>query len=214
MKKISMAAAIVTALSLGTSFVASNAAYAASAEKVDTTQKTSEKVLPVHEAKELAKKFGLNPEKTVGAARVENTSKPISGTSMISPEWGTGYYVTNLGVTETYGNYVKKAEVMGPSDYTMTISASVAATWSSTTGISEAGLSAQLGFSVAANYSVSDAYKITVPAGHTYRVYAFPVLDYYSFDVWYDPFVGEDYKAGYGWAKKPTGNVYFFWEEL
>ncbi|MGB8955287.1 MAG: hypothetical protein WCC10_07930 [Tumebacillaceae bacterium] len=202
----------VVAVALSTSFVAAGSAYAAPTGQV--VDYTKQKVTPVSNAKQLAKKFGLDPNKAVGAVRVENTAKPVSKAGVISPEWGDGYYLTNIAMSETYGNHVKMTEVMGPSDYTMTIGTTVTATWSSNAGISEAGLSAQLGFSVAAAYNVSDQYKVTVPAGHTYRVYAFPILEQYNFDVWYDPFVGSDYYAGYGWAKKPTGNVYFYWEEL
>jgi hypothetical protein len=61
---------------------------------------------------------------------------------------------------------------------------------------------------VTASYFISSSYQVSVPSGHTYTIYAFPILNQYSYDVWYAPDFGNDFQAGTDWSNEPTGEVY------
>jgi hypothetical protein len=100
---------------------------------------------------------------------------------------------------------IRSSYYQGPSEPTMTITESVSATYTSSVGVDAKVVSSSVGFSVTSNFTVSDSYKISVPAGKTYNVKARPIYLVKNFEVWNDPVIGWDTKKGSGYAMKPVG---------
>jgi hypothetical protein len=128
---------------------------------------------------------------------------------------GTGYYLTNIrkiGSITTKGPYVRgKAPACCSATLTMNNSQSLSASWSANVGVSAEVVSAGVGFNVTATWQQNYSYSITHPAGTTYQIDAYNKFDIIGYDVWYDPWVGYDYKAGYGDARKFMGVYYSAW---
>lgn len=98
------------------------------------------------------------------------------------------------------------AEILHPGHrYQMTVTDAVSAKWSATGGISVDGVSAGVGFDVERSYIVSDTYSINVPAGYAAEIIAHPMYFVVTFDVWYNPVIGDSYRTGSGYAMKPVG---------
>ncbi len=132
---------------------------------------------------------------------------------VVTPQLGTGYYLKNITTSEARGTeIIRQSTFKGPSTATMSIKQGVSATWSSNTNISAETVSAALGFNVTKSYEVTDTYQIQVPAGKTYTIIARPYYKVYNFEVWYDPLIGWDSKVGYGYAAKPVGVCFYYYE--
>lgn len=171
----------------------------------------------------LAKKYGWSASKgdaTIAEAVfvVDQQSLPAipqtGGTTLqaepsdnVTPQWGipkTWIVITGSG--EVCGTTpIRRSYYQGPATTTMTVTESVSARWSATGGISASGVSAGVGFDVTKTYTVSDSYQVTVPAGKTAEVVAYPMYYVVYFDVWTNPVIGDAYKSGSGWAMKPSG---------
>ncbi|WP_369802241.1 DUF6426 family protein, partial [Geobacillus sp. B4113_201601] len=122
-------------------------------------------------------------------------------------------YLKNITTSEACGiEIIRQSTFKGPSTATMSVKQGVSATWSSNTNISAETVSATLGFNVTKSYEVTDTYQIRVPAGKTYTIIARPYYKVYNFDVWYDPLIGWDSKVGYGYAAKPVGVCFYYYE--
>ena len=155
-------------------------------------------------------------KKLVGVSVAYTETKNLSlskNNSVVTPQLATGYYLKNIHTGEACGvSIIRQSTFKGPSTATLTVKENVSATWSSNTNISASTVSAGLGFSVTSSYEVSDTYQIKVPSGKTYTIVARPYYQTYNFDVWYDPIIGSDYKAGYGNASKPIGVCFYYYE--
>lgn len=101
----------------------------------------------------------------------------------------------------------------GSNPYTIQLSLRVNTTvsnsYSANVGISAEGISAGIGQNVTESYQVQQIGTATVPYGHTVKIMAWAVMDRYTFDVWYNPILGGDYKAGSGEAFIYSGTIAF-----
>lgn len=121
-------------------------------------------------------------------------------------------YVTVTSRSEACGTtQIRRSTVPGPSDYTMTVSEKVTASFSANVGVSAEVVSAGVGFTVTDEFAVSDSYKVSVPSGATWTVVAYPNLDVYRFDV-YEPLLLGHQKTGSGTALKPVGVCFVVWK--
>ncbi|WP_240371890.1 DUF6426 family protein [Anoxybacteroides rupiense] len=155
-------------------------------------------------------------KKLVGVAvayiQTENESF-LKNNSIVTPQWASGYYLKNMSSGEACGTkIIRQSTFAGPATATLSVKEGVNASWSSNTNVSAEVVSTGLGFNVTKSYEVSDTYQIKVPSGKTYTIVARPYYQTYNFDVWYDPIIGSDYKAGYGNAFKPIGVCFYYYE--
>lgn len=116
------------------------------------------------------------------------------------------YYIQITGTGQACGDEVlRNSYYYGPATATMKVSESVSAKWSTNVGISASVVNAGVGFDVTKSYTVNYSYSINVPPGYMAEIIAHPVYDVVTFDVWYDPIIGNPYKTGSGDAMKPIG---------
>ncbi len=136
------------------------------------------------------------------------TNSDSTSSSTMSPQSILGYYyitnVTNNGNTCGLSK-LRDSYYPGPCSATMTVTSSVAATWSANVGVTASVVSAGVGFSVTSSFEVSDSYGISVPAGKTYEIIAHPVYTNKGFKVMWHPYIGYESVAGSGNAAKPIG---------
>lgn len=170
--------------------------------------------------KELSSSLPKNDgQKLVGVAiaytETDNVPSPSSlqNNSVVTPQWGSGYYLKNINSSVVCGiEILRQSSYKGPATATMSVKTGVAATWSANVGVSAEEVSTGLGFNVTKSYEVSDTYQIQVPTGKTYTIVARPFFQYYTYEVWYDPLIGFDYKAGNGNAYKPIGVCFYYYQ--
>ncbi|PTQ57883.1 MAG: hypothetical protein BSOLF_0394 [Candidatus Carbobacillus altaicus] len=125
----------------------------------------------------------------------------------VNPLWGVPkYYIQTTGTGQACGvEVLRDSYYYGPATATMTVTESVSAKWSANVGISASVVNAGVGFDVTESYTVSDSYNINVPPGYVAEIIAHPIYNVVTFDVWYDPMIGNPYKTGSGDAMKPIG---------
>ncbi|WP_108307392.1 hypothetical protein [Metalysinibacillus jejuensis] len=127
---------------------------------------------------------------------VKNDLMPFNNVKLAA----TGYNLRNISKTNGCGIQEIRRSTYSYPGGTMTVSESVSATASATGGISMAGISAELGFSVTKSYGISDSQNVVVAKGKSKTVRAFPTLDVYNFNVY-----NGSTKKGSGNAQKPVG---------
>lgn len=128
--------------------------------------------------------------------------------------WGTPrYWLENITTGEMCGEIIDSTSGKGPATLTLSISDSFAASWSSNTGISASVISSELGWDVTRSYQVTRSYSVNVPSGKRYQIIGYIRLKAYNFEVWYNPVIGDPYRAGYGNATKPI-DICFTWFEI
>lgn len=187
----------------------------------DKEPKTKREVIWVSNVEEFVKKNNIeipDSAKVVGAVIIrykENETEPPTNFGDIQIQWGIPYYyITNVRTSETCGiELLRKSYAKGPATLSMTIKESVSAKWGTNTGISASTVSASLGFDVTKAYEITDSISIQVPAGKTYALAAYPMYRVYNFAVYHNPMIGSAYYAGDGWAWKPSG-VCFVWYQV
>jgi len=89
----------------------------------------------------------------------------------------------------------------GPSTLTISVSKAVAATWSSDITVSAGDVSVKVGFSVTKTFTVMDSDALQIPKGKYGYIYAYPLYDLYTFEVWSN--FGT--RLGRGAAERPVG---------
>jgi hypothetical protein len=132
----------------------------------------------------------------------------------IEPQWCTGYYLKNvqyLGNTFYFPSQrLGSSEGWGPITLSVQVQTSVSATFSSNVSVSADVVSAGVGYSVTASYSVSSSGTWTVPDGNYGRLEAYALYDKHSWEVWDDDCgTPEDSHVGNGNSWKPNNGVYF-----
>lgn len=129
----------------------------------------------------------------------------------VNPLWRIipKYDIQITGTGEACGvEVLRDSYYPGPATGTMNVAESVPAKWSANVGISTSVVNAGVGFDVTKTYKVSDSHSIHAPSGYIAELIAYPIYYVVTFDVWYDPMIGDPYKTGFGDAMKPIG-VYF-----
>jgi hypothetical protein len=103
----------------------------------------------------------------------------------------------------------------GPTNLNLEVSGGYSAMFSTNVGVSAEVVSAGVGYSVTASYSVSHVESLPVPSGYFARQEAYIMYNKHTWDVWENGciFSGPAYK-GNGASFRPNGGVYFrhmFW---
>jgi len=126
----------------------------------------------------------------------------------VSPmEWGAQeIYFKNQRTYEARGGLIRSSYYSAPGG-AMTVSESVAISFSTTVGLSAKVVSTEIGFSVTATIGVSDTQNISVPTGYTYNCKAYVNNLKYSFEIWEDDVFFDDY-LGTGTVTKPIGVIF------
>ncbi|MEV6212025.1 hypothetical protein [Kitasatospora sp. NPDC051914] len=107
---------------------------------------------------------------------------------------------------ETCGtNTIDQATGWGPMTLTLTQSRAIATTWNASVSISPWKVGATVGFSVTDTVTKTEAGAYTVPAGKYGYIKAFPLYDYYTFEVW-NTQMGR--QIGWGEVRHPAGFCY------
>jgi len=142
----------------------------------------------------------------------------VNGTSIpkpkgVTPQWGqiAYYYISNkTGPSEAWGTTRIATTSGGPGPGTLTLgqTVTVSNSFSANVGVTAGVVSAGLGFNVTVSTQWSCSYAAQIPSGQHATINAYPVYDCYSYDVWYNPKIGDAYKAGNGSAKQSVGVAY------
>jgi len=141
------------------------------------------------------------------------TATPVQ-TNTVTPQWCTGLFLKNvsyLGNNYYFTNQrIGASEGYGPINLKVEVSRSVSATFSANYGVSAEVVSAGVGYSVTASYSVSSSGSWDVPAGTYGRLEAYALHDKHSWEIWEDDCgTPTDTYKGSGNSWKPNGSVYF-----
>jgi hypothetical protein len=145
-----------------------------------------------------------------------NASSPLA--KGVTPEWWCGCtFVTNVGFTGTYDYFSFPWVVAArPSQYQQTITysqnATISGSYNANVSVSAGVVSAGAGWSVTASYGVTLSDAVVVPANTPYTVCLGAEWEtmLYSFQVWYNPVIGDNYQLGSGTILRPTGNIYYY----
>jgi hypothetical protein len=122
------------------------------------------------------------------------------------------YYITNVSRGGDTYSFATQVSGWGPSTISLSFTSTVSTTWSATGGISSGAVSAGLGFSVTQSQSVTYSNSVNVPWGYCWRIVAYNQFANYGYDVMFNPFIGDAYKAGYGTARRFLGVYYgIYW---
>ena len=141
-------------------------------------------------------------------------AKKIAGAVMPSStdDWGGDYYVDNVYSCGAYNTFVTFVRGNGPGKLTLSYQKTVSNKWSANVGISASGVSAGVGFDVTHSESMTYSYETEVPGGHQWEIDAYNVFDGVTFDIYWDPWVGDPYYVGYGDAYQFVGVDYWVWQ--
>ncbi len=124
----------------------------------------------------------------------------------------TGRYLTN--VASLGGNWYYPSEpidvVVGQSPQVlhMSINKSIGASFTANVGVEASVVSAGVNYNVSGSYGVSSTTDWKVPADKYGKIEAFTMYYRHTWDIWYDPCFGADYKLGTGSSRRPYG-VFF-----
>ncbi len=88
---------------------------------------------------------------------------------------------------------------------TLSNTLTVSASFSATASVSAEAVSAGVGFNVQGSWSWLFQASTPVPAHSCRTIKAYALVGVWSYDVWYNPLIGSDYKIGTGWASLPNG---------
>ncbi len=128
--------------------------------------------------------------------------------------WWSYYYLQNIqdqGLTlgdPPNGTPNWCREFYNGTPYPLYIGQTISATgtfsndFTSNTGVSGQVVSAGVSFNTSASYSFTDTVKVsfTLKPGETRAVAIYPYFEQYYFQVWWNPWFGNPYQAGYGYA--------------
>lgn len=165
------------------------------------------------EAAVFARQHGLRVPK--GAALVKVMVAPTEAArprfqqdaAGIQPVWGVPRYsLKNVRWSEGCGTAeIRSTSGQGPASLSLQVHHGVSATWNANVGISASIVSAGVGFDVTSDFQITALYQVEIPAGETWEVRAYPTYDIATFEVWHNPLVGDQYRAGQGEAHIPAG---------
>lgn len=169
--------------------------------------------------KKIADRYDLkNPndiEKIIYVPIKENTFEEENSEDVQPYEIGPEeYYIKKKGTSEKKGELLRSSWYQYPSG-SMTISQSIATTYSFSNeaslegGVKElkAVLKSSYGFSVSKKISVSDTQNVTVKKGYKRNIKAYVNNRIYKFELWEDDIKYDDY-IGKGSIKKPIGVIF------
>jgi hypothetical protein len=137
----------------------------------------------------------------VPAQKVGVSSQTISPT--VSPEWWCNCYeIHNVTGPSPYNQVPAAAiaQAWGPGILTLSTTKQVSNQWSANVGVSAEVVSAGVGLNVTWSSSWTYSYQINVPAGEMWEIDANNYYYRYYYDVYWNPWVGDPYKVGDGWA--------------
>jgi hypothetical protein len=146
--------------------------------------------------------------------KAQGLIQPAGGTTSKRPgdrQWwcvSNCYYVQNVRRTGTNYSYVTSVAGWGPSTITLSLTRSVSNGYSANVGVSAQAVSAGVGFNVQYTQSVTYSNAVQVPWGQCWRITAYDTFGIYAYDVMFNPFFGDAYRAGYGNAWNFTGIYY------
>lgn len=137
-------------------------------------------------------------------------TKPTVG-EIIEPQWWCGCYeIRNVAGPAAYNQVPAAAiaQAWGPGVLTLSTTKQVSNKWSANASVSAGVVSAGVGFDVTWSSSWTYSYQVTVPAGKLWEIDAYNLYHRYTYDVYYNPTIGNPYKVGTGWADEFKGVTY------
>lgn len=169
--------------------------------------------------KEVGEQLGLDSDRAVAGYFVPFTNNAQQFGPEVTPLeiGGNEYYLKNISMSQITGNVIQTSTGTGAAPLSLTVSEAVATTFSteitSEIGWSGAKIAGKLGLSYQATKTYSHTYgPINVPAGKTYRIYCAPTYNYYTYEIWEDDPLYDDYIGTY-YYKEPTG-LYFYYQDI
>jgi hypothetical protein len=135
-----------------------------------------------------------------------------SSSRMTQPHWLCNcFYLKNIQPAGTGNTYLASAQGSNPylSTVSLEINQSVSNQWSATGGIDSGTVSAQIGFSVTETQGVNQTGSANIPQGQTVEIDAFAIFDVSTYDVWYNPVLGNDFQVGSGNAWDYANKIEF-----
>lgn len=154
-----------------------------------------------------------------------DTGEEINSTVEISPKIKSintkGIYwlsflvknVINQGNNYYYPNDILHITSGGPGGtITQTVTDSISATMSCSVGVSVEVVSAKVGFDVTATFSISDAYSRTLAPTETGEIRSWVLYNYKTYEVWNDWLIGSDTYETDGFALKPIGVMFRYYQ--
>lgn len=150
-----------------------------------------------------------NPQEKIYGVELEKNSI-VSGQKLLpttlQPLWGYPHdYLSDVvnhgpvaGLQPIAVNYG-----YGPMELTLSVNQGVQATYSDNAGVNAGIISAGIGENVTSSYTVTGSSQVLVPSGEEYKLSAYPVYTYYTYQVWYNPVIGGAYQIGSGYASIP-----------
>lgn len=148
----------------------------------------------------------------VSRVRVPATiTKDAHGATTIQPDWFCNCYeIKNVKAAGTGWRFLGASRGSSPTtSVSITINQTVSNSYSANVGVSADSVSAGVGFSVTQTYGVSQTGSANIPAGQTIEIDAYAVYNVSTYDVWWNPALGGDYKVGSGNAWHYTGVIEF-----
>jgi len=170
--------------------------------------------------KEKAIKQGLDPDTIIAGYYVPfpSANQDPNPNEMRPYEFGGNeIFFRNIDMVQITGNIIDRLSARGPGPLAMQYIGSVSTTFSaelsSEFGLDGSKIAAKIGTSFQSSVQFTKSFgPIDVPAGKTYTIYCCPTYNYYSFDVWEDDPIYDDYLGTYSY-QEPTG-IYFYWQDM
>lgn len=181
-------------------------------DKSNKPNKVNERVIKnKDEIKNVASEYGFDDSENIVEiifSYNDNEEIPSLDIPEIRPlEWGAEeIYLKNIKSTEYKGSLIRSSWYSYPNG-TMTVSESIATTWSTTAGLSAAFLTLELGFDVTKTIEVGDSQFVEVPRGESYNCKAYVNKEKTTFEVWEDDVFFDD-KLGTGKTDRPIGVIF------
>jgi hypothetical protein len=173
--------------------------------------------------KEYAKQYGFklkkgdlklnqivfHPLSDTTSTSVPQTTNNILGTnSTITSQWAVVpyYYISISSKTDFAATAVLHSTYgYGPATLSQIVNQSVAVQYSFNGGITVAGVSEGLGYSITKGISISDSISLPLQSGQSGEIDSHVMYHRTNFNVMYCPVIGSDYKTGSGHSDKPYG---------
>lgn len=126
------------------------------------------------------------------------------------------YFIKNvidLGNMWYFPNDVLHTTSGGPGGVvSQTINQNVSATYNCSVGVSAELISSNVGFDVTLSYGISDSYSVNLAPGQKGMIKSWAYYNKKSFEVWSDYLIGDDEYETTGYAYKPNGVRFRFYE--
>ncbi len=127
-----------------------------------------------------------------------NTGVNVATNGGISPQWFCNCYeVHNVRIAHDGAwTFLQAATANGGSGgghLTLSVNKSITNSRTNSGGVSATFINGQLGFNTSGTASVTTSYTIDVPAGQTWKLSAYAGMNVYTYDIYFNPILGDTY---------------------